>query len=808
MTTVTCYAPTDMDATCSMPTGIPTITATTATLLQATIGAYVVSLYGNYTYNPLGQLTGGTLTGYDVALGLALEGSVRGLSIDVISLITNSAALTDAAIFSGNDTFNGSSGADVLRGYNGNDILNGNAGNDALRGEAGNDTLNGGNGNDILNGGIGADNMTGGSGNDIYHVDNVGDIVTETSTLATEIDKVFSSINYVLGNNIENLALTGAAAINGSGNALNNTITGNAANNVLNGLAGSDLLIGEAGNDALNGGDGNDTLNGGLGNDILNGGIGNDTLIGGWGIDAFAGGAGNDTYFVDQPIDSGLSIFSNAFNYVAQSQNWTFTQGSWSVGLSDRTGDGIVDGISIQYNDPLSFKSFSLQFTCDRLGKNLAAGTYLNTTSPAFGTSGTAGLDFSMNGSAGTNNTGSFSIQSLVINYSGATPVLQNLTATFSQLSITDTAPLTGTLNYAIQPAEQITELANQGVDLIVSPVSYTLPANIENLTLTDAAINGTGNSVNNIIIGNGSSNTLNGGQGNDNLRGEAGADTLNGGLGADTMSGGIGDDTYVVDNTLDVVIEVTNREIDEVVSSVSYVLPVNVEYLTLNGMTAVNGTGNIADNRLTGNAANNVLNGGLGADWMGGMAGNDTYVVDNANDMVFEFAAQGTDTVLSSISFTLWPNIENLTLTGTAAINGTGNTLNNTITGNAAANILIGGAGKDTLTGGLGADRFHFGATGDTGINSTTWDVITDFKSSEQDKIDLSAIDANVAAAGNQAFSFIGVAAFSGVNATGQLRFDSTAKVLYGSTDADNAAEFAIALNGVVTLTAADILL
>ena len=145
----------------------------------------------------------------------------------------------------------------------------GNILNNTLTGNTGANILNGLAGNDILNGGAGADTLTGGLGNDTYFVDNLGDKVIETSVLATEIDTVNSSITYTLGANVEKLALTGAAIINGTGNAFNNTLTGNASANILNGLAGNDAINGGGGIDILIGGAGKDTLTGGLGNDIF-----------------------------------------------------------------------------------------------------------------------------------------------------------------------------------------------------------------------------------------------------------------------------------------------------------------------------------------------------------------------------------------------------------------------------------------------------------------------------------------------------------------------------------------------------------
>jgi Ca2+-binding RTX toxin-like protein len=234
-------------------------------------------------------------------------------------------------------------------------------------------------------------------------------------------------------------------------------------------------------------------------------------------------------------------------------------------------------------------------------------------------------------------------------------------------------------------------------MDTVQSSVTYTIGADVENLTLTGStAINGTGNVLDNVLLGNSAINTLTGGAGND---------TLDGGVGNDTLIGGTGNDTYVVAAAGDVVTESANEGADTVQSSVTYTLSANVENLTLTGAAAVNGTGNALDNILIGNSGANVLTGG---------AGNDTYVV-GTGDTVTEAANAGMDTVQSAVTWILGANIENVTLTGTAAINGIGNTLNNVLTGNSAANTLTGGAGNDTLSGGQGNDIVNGGVGSDT---------------------------------------------------------------------------------------------
>jgi serralysin len=257
---------------------------------------------------------------------------------------------------------------------------------------------------------------------------------------------------------------------------------------------------------------------------------------------------------------------------------------------------------------------------------------------------------------------------------------------------------------------------------------------------------------------------------------------------------------------------------------------------------------GNAADNSLDGNAGNDILegrvgndtlNGGIGNDTMTGGLGNDRYFVEAAGDMVVEAAAEGHDTVSSSISYTLTDNVEDLILTG-AAVSGTGNDLDNTITGNAESNRLNGGAGNDRLVGGDGVDYLTGGAGNDVfvgEINATkvgskmgeiSLDVILDFGAG--DKIDLSGIDANTGVAGDQAFTFVGNAAgkgagelsmqrFGNMNAaekalgmdldgvSGPSAFKGPVTVLLGNVDGGEY-DFAIALVGTPNIIVSDMML
>lgn len=716
--------------------------------------------------------TGDDIYIVDSTMDVVIEAANEGVDIVRSSVTYSLAADIENLTLIGPGTINGTGNAL-------DNIIVGNALDNVIAGGAGNDALFGGDGNDTLDGGLGNDAMSGGAGNDTYIVDSLNDVVGELAGEGT--DTVQSSITYTLGANLEKLTLTGSASISGTGNELNNTLTGNSGANTLIGGAGNDSLSGGTGADTMIGGTGNDTytvdnigdavienanegvdtvkssvtytlgtdvenltltgsgaingtgntldnvITGNTGNNVLNGGAGNDTLDGGAGTDTMVGGIGNDTYIVDVSTDvvtenanEGTDTVNSSITFTLSSnvENLVLTGATAINGTGNSlsntiTGNGAVntldggagaDTLVGGLGDDIYLVDDANDIIVEAVGEGVdtAQSTALSyslganvenlTLMGAAGISGVGnGLDNSLMGNSGANTLNGGAGNDILNGGAGADTLIGG----------------TGNDTFVIDNAsDSIVEALGEGIDLVQSTVTYTLASNVENLTLTgSASINATGNELDNVLTGNSGVNTLTGGAGND---------TLNGGTGADTMIGGVGDDTYTVDNAGDVVTENASEGIDTVNTALTYTLGANVENLTLTGSSAVNGTGNALDNVLIGNAGVNTLTGGAGndtldgkagADTMVGGTGNDIYIVDNASDIVTENVSEGIDLVQSSVTLTLATNVEALVLTGAAAINGTGNAGDNLIQGNSAANTLNGSAGNDMLQGAAGND-------------------------------------------------------------------------------------------------------
>ncbi|WP_085316048.1 Ig-like domain-containing protein [Derxia lacustris] len=717
------------------------------------------------------------LDGNDSLIGNGGDDTLEGGSGDDVYFIDNSAEHIVEAADDGIDSVRSSASFSLAGTQIENLVLTGSAaingtGNDLANMLSGNSAANelvGAGGNDSLNGGAGVDTMTGGTGNDLYFVDNVGDRIVELADAG--IDSVRASVSFSLANTqVENLLLTGTSAIDGSGNDLANSLTGNAAAN---------------------------RLLGGKGNDTLAGGAGNDTLDGGLGADRMSGGTGNDVYIVDNGGDRAIEA-ANAGNDSVQS-SVSFSLVGTNVENLTLTG---ISAINASGNDLVNL-------LIGNAGANRLQGGRGNDSLTAG--AGNDTLD-------------------------GGTGADQMTGGTGNDIYIVDNI------------GDRIVELPGAGTDGVQSSIAFSLlDTDIENLTLTgNSAINASGNGLANILTGNGATNRLQAGGGNDILSGGGGNDTLDGGAGADDMAGGTGNDVYIVDNIGDHVAESAGGGTDTVQSSVSFSLvDTVVENLILTGTLAINGIGNGLANTLTGNgkanrlqggggndvltdsAGNDTLDGGAGADRMTGGVGNDLYIVDNLGDRVIEAGNAGVDSVQASVSFSLaGTSAENLALTGSAAIDGSGNGLANILAGNDAANWLRsgggndvlnggaggdrleGGSGADKLTGGIGADVFAFTHVTDSGRLATARDTIVDFRLAEGDVIDLSEIDASFAIDGNQAFTFIGRDRFTDVGA--QLRYtqDAFNTYLYGDVDGDLVADFSVCITGLVAFGADNFIL
>ncbi|MBK7170604.1 MAG: calcium-binding protein [Gammaproteobacteria bacterium] len=573
-------------------------------------------------------------------------------------------------------------------------IMRGGTGSDYFKGMAGNDRLFGGDGNDTLDGGTGNDIMSGGHGNDTYYVDAVGDKVFEYP-VNSAIDLVISSISYTLGAHVENLQLAGTANLKGTGNALDNRIIANSGNNVLKGLDGIDTLsyetattkvtaslntaaaqiTGGSGTDAISG---FENLVGGSAGDNLKGSAAANRIDGGLGADTMTGLGGNDTYVVDVAGDKVVEAAGAGLDTVESAISYTLGNNLENLTL---TGSAVINGTGNAL-DNLIIGNSAANLLIGAAGNDTLRGGYNYDNDTLNGGAGNDSLD---GGYGNDSLLGGDGIDTLDGGY-GDDILDGGLGAdSMSGGGGNDTF-------YVNNAGDLVFDVADYGseTNTVITTIDYTLGANIDNLVLTDAATRGAGNYQDNVITANGNNNVLNGGRGIDTLSyaGTTGAVTVSLALAGAQATGGSGNDALR-----------------------------NFENLT-------GGSGN---DSLTGSSLGNVLDGGAGNDTMAGGKGDDTYIVNSTSDVIIEAASSGVDQVLAAVTFTLAVNVENLTLTGTATINGTGNAAANTIIGNTANNELIGAGGNDTLSGGLGIDTLNGGLGNDTYRIDTATDVIID---------------------------------------------------------------------------------
>lgn len=679
MATATAYYSVNMD---TAQTWYGDVTIANANQIQIARSGYVQNYYGNFTYNSYG-LSGGTVTSTDYyeygnRIYTISGGSYSALTIESYIDWGNMNGLF-SYVFSGNDTFNGSSQSDTLNGFYGSDTLYGNGGNDSLSGSSGDDTLNGGIGSDIL---------IGGSGNDIYVVDSETDYLFEY--YGEGIDTVQSTVSLTLAANVENLTLTGTGSISGIGNALANTITGNSGNNRIEGIDGNDTLTGGAGSDTfvispydygtvritdygpgdrieISGFHSSGSLVAGNGTNVgsgetqlsaaggvttlyfgLNGTPGYDarlTLTGTYAISAF--GRVGDAFVYNRAPTGSLTIGGMA------RQGQILSVGST---LTDPDGTGILAyqwQVSTNGTDWADY-GWETQLTLDeslvgqriRVRASYTDGLGIAETVTSAATAPVANVNDVAEGE---------------VTIAGS--LEEGFTLTASN-SLSDRDGL-GTVAYQWQTSSNGTTWSNLSAGEALLLTSAQLGQRIRvTASYTDA--HGTREAVTSAATETVIPHM-------NRIAGTSGADTLVGTAITDIMTGGSGDDSYRIDSMKDQVVEAANGGADSVQANIRQGgfkrllsvfarglrprldTPDHVENFTLEGNTLASLTGNALNNTLTGNSQNNTLNGGDGDDtliggggrdvFIGG-AGSDTFVIDWVGRMAAAIRdyAQGTD--------------------------------------------------------------------------------------------------------------------------------------------------------------------
>jgi len=665
-------------------------------------------------------------------------------------------------------------GVDV-RGTSGNDgELFGTFADDHMVGLAGNESLNSGDGNDILEGGAGNDFLFGSSGADTY-IYNLGDGRDQIEDEAEQVldstgNFVYANNRIVFGQGITltdiDLTLVGGSLfirVGSTDDGLNigsfvDTQPGIRTLDFSDGLSlnlpdladallftdEARVLIGGEGHSTVLGGNGNDLLRGGSGPSVLIGWKGNDVLTGGIGPTKFYGGSGNDflkgsanqedSYVfnrgdgTDTIQDVASAAAGNRIQFgagIAQG-DLIFTQDQAAKRLTIQIGNSGLDVIQLEsfaltsvdgsiVTQTLAFADGSTVQLADLLvtpgvvtgtaGNDLLPGTSENET-----LTGGSGND-TLVGGAG-DDTYVFNVGDGIDTIADTAALGEGNTLQFGQgIAPGDLTLGLGSLLIRVGTNGDAVHLTTLNPNDVLGAHTIDLFRFADGSTLSYDQLIARGFDLTGTI----GDDTINGTNVSDRITGLAGNDTLVGSQGADVLVGGLGDDSYSVDSLEDVVTEQANEGIDKVLSAVSYTLGANVENLTLAGGSAINGTGNELDNILIGNRGNNILDGGLGTDTMSGGAGHDTYIVNSTGDVVTENANEGTDLVQSSLSYTLGDNVENLRLTGSDNLSGTGKASNNVLVGNSGNNVLDGSAGNDRLHGAIGTDTLLGGAGDDT---------------------------------------------------------------------------------------------
>ncbi|MFC7499972.1 beta strand repeat-containing protein [Enterovirga sp. GCM10030262] len=573
----------------------------------------------------------------------------------------------------------------------------------------------------------------------------------------------------------------------------------------LNGGAANDFLTGGRGADTLDGGDGNDVLDGGIGADLLIAGAHNDTVTGrdgddvallGDGSDRFIWRPGDDNDVIEGQGGSDTVEFqgSGVGETVEISANGARTLLSRDVAAVSMDMDGVelidyfalggadtvivgnlagteVVKVNVHLEAAQGGNAGDNQQDMVRLNGGEAADTVaVRGFDNAIGVEGLAAIVEIFNPEASDR---------LVVAGNGGNDVIR-----------------AGTMRSALTidgGAGDDILMGGAGRDLLIGGldtdrVEYTDSTRAVSVNLVSQSGFGgfaqgdtlsgiedvTGSAFADILNGNILGNLLAGGGGGDQLYGGGGADRLIGGAGADLSDGGSGDDLHYVNSVADEVVEAVGEGLkDRVLASVDYALAAGAEVELLStdkngGTLAIDLTGNAFANRITGNAGLNRLDGdggddtliglggddrldgGAGADRSQGGTGDDIHFVDDSGDVVVERAGEGADRIFASASYVLGATaaVEILSTDsagGTAAIDLTGNNLDNRIIGNGGANnlagrggsdVVAGGAGNDRLNGGAGIDRTDGGAGDDVHFIDNAGDIVVEAAGGGADRV------------------------------------------------------------------------
>jgi Ca2+-binding RTX toxin-like protein len=603
----------------------------------------------------------------------------------------------------------------------------------------GNDNLLGGAGDDWIDGGSGNDIMSGSTGNDTFVVDSADDVVSESVNAG--IDLVLSSVSWTLGLNLENLRLTGTAAINATGNTLNNELTGNAAANILTGGAG------------------NDTLSGGGGNDTLDGGTGIDTAVmGGTRAEHNIVRTGNNVYTVtgsasevqtllnvefaqfNGPLNialttGGLTLTDDTptegqalsvSNWLANSQSLSITGTQWQVldagnwqAIAGATDSSFTPGtaqvgkalrVAVTFDDPIGIGQTATSASTSAVVAD-------DTNTPPAGGPVIVGsavedqvLVVDTDTIADIDGLGSFSYQWLRNGSTVGTGVSYMLgDADVGQSIQVRVSYIDGAGN-----AEVLTSQAT-------APVTNVDDAPVGTVTISGSAVIGA------TLV---ASHTVTDADGMPNPVSYRWQSSIDGSTWLD-IAGASAASFTVAEAQLGQLLRVRMSFVDGFGTSETVDSSATA---AVAGSSVINGTaaadnlvGTANDDEIYGFGGNDTLAGGLGKDTLDGGSGNDamsggpgddTYFVDSLNDVIVENAGEGIDLVVTgSVTLTLGNNIENATLVGSAGIGVYGNGLDNVITGNSAGQWIQGLAGNDTLFG-MGGNDNLLGGAGDDWID------------------------------------------------------------------------------------------